>query len=375
MCDDNGRQTTHDAIDVGARRLLPRFSHLGRQDANPIWNRTVPLVAARSRCGRLIGPVQGTHNQRSRISRGVWLIAVLAMLPFGSSCSQQPTARNATEAPKRVAKHTRGVPRGAHKARRIRQQQQQRAASRALLKFVQEDAEVGSTWFGAELSKKRLPSGVVVGSVTSGSPAAAAGLLPGDLLVQLDGLPLQSHEHLARHIAELEPQQTLSLGMIRGDRWRLKRVTLAPRAKSTRELTEQYQGKTLPAVLTGELNRYLGRVVVLQFMSRDCAGCERLNTALSLLDDRYPNQLQPVGVTDDAWLSQSAERFPVVHDADSSWQQALGAFAKPTAFILDERGRVQAVLSGADPGQVRHAEALIERLIGEQPSEAVATLR
>jgi serine protease DegQ len=58
-------------------------------------------------------------------------------------------------------------------------------------------------------------SGVVVLDVVEGSPAAAAGLAPGDLLVALDGEPLDTAEDLLGALRRAEPGQAVSLDIVR----------------------------------------------------------------------------------------------------------------------------------------------------------------
>lgn len=63
----------------------------------------------------------------------------------------------------------------------------------------------------------RLPSetGAVVAEVTPDSPAAEAGLIDGDVIVEVAGLPILSARHLQRVIADNPPDRTLTLGIIR----------------------------------------------------------------------------------------------------------------------------------------------------------------
>jgi Do/DeqQ family serine protease len=75
-----------------------------------------------------------------------------------------------------------------------------------MVRVVVESAKAGSRevrrpWFGAKLQAVtpeiaqamglKRPAGVLIASVTAGSPAARAGLRPGDLIVAMDGQPIE----------------------------------------------------------------------------------------------------------------------------------------------------------------------------------------
>ncbi len=68
-----------------------------------------------------------------------------------------------------------------------------------------------------DVTQSRLPSetGAVITEVTPDSPAAEAGLLDGDVIVEVAGLPILSARHLQRVIADNPPDRTLTLGIIR----------------------------------------------------------------------------------------------------------------------------------------------------------------
>lgn len=69
-------------------------------------------------------------------------------------------------------------------------------------------------------------SGVVVMAVVAGSPAAAAGLRPGDLLVELDGEALETAEDLLAALRDREPGDQVDLTVVREGREASVDVTL-----------------------------------------------------------------------------------------------------------------------------------------------------
>lgn len=57
--------------------------------------------------------------------------------------------------------------------------------------------------------------GVVIGQVVAGSPAATAGLRPQDIIIAVDGQPLQGESALAEAISHHKPGDTITLSVLR----------------------------------------------------------------------------------------------------------------------------------------------------------------
>src|SRR5262249_9563565 len=74
--------------------------------------------------------------------------------------------------------------------------------------------------------------GVLGVQVQSGSPAAQAGLRPGDLITQVNGQPLKDETTLPKDLSQLHPGDTLQLTITRGNAQQAVAVTLADRATS-----------------------------------------------------------------------------------------------------------------------------------------------
>jgi len=98
--------------------------------------------------------------------------------------------------------------------------------------------------FGFELPEIRIPTpqipqelpelellpfrrgGALVMTVTEGSPADDAGLRRGDVIIEVDGVPLGEDETLAELISQYEPRDKVELRIIRRARERTIDVTL-----------------------------------------------------------------------------------------------------------------------------------------------------
>jgi len=76
--------------------------------------------------------------------------------------------------------------------------------------------------FGLEVSGPNAE----VAAVRPGSPAAEAGLRPGDRIARFNGAPLRDGIDYYVHLLETEPGQTIELGYRRGDETRSARVAL-----------------------------------------------------------------------------------------------------------------------------------------------------
>ncbi|MGH7385734.1 MAG: S1C family serine protease, partial [Candidatus Rokuibacteriota bacterium] len=58
-------------------------------------------------------------------------------------------------------------------------------------------------------------NGAVVGSTITGSPAAQAGLLQGDVIVAYDKIPVDDYRHVQRLVAETQVGKSVTLQIVR----------------------------------------------------------------------------------------------------------------------------------------------------------------
>jgi S1-C subfamily serine protease len=78
----------------------------------------------------------------------------------------------------------------------------------------------------ARLGVNTTTSGVVVGQVAAGSPAASAGLQPGDVITAIDGQPLDSESALAESLNKHKPGDSVALTVIRNGQQQNVSITL-----------------------------------------------------------------------------------------------------------------------------------------------------
>lgn len=89
--------------------------------------------------------------------------------------------------------------------------------------------EVEHAYLGTQLTDADPPPGAEIGSVRSGSPAAAAGLEAGDVVTALDGEPIATADDLVAAVAALRPGDSVMLTVRSGDDTRSVTVTLGDR--------------------------------------------------------------------------------------------------------------------------------------------------
>jgi serine protease Do len=107
------------------------------------------------------------------------------------------------------------------------------------------DGHVTRAWLGVDVEAVPTeaaraagmphPAGVRVGSVYAGSPAARAGLLAGDIIVALDGQPLEKVSSFRNRIALFRPGQRVELLLLREGATQSLHAVLAELTEEMRE--------------------------------------------------------------------------------------------------------------------------------------------
>lgn len=87
-------------------------------------------------------------------------------------------------------------------------------------------------WLGVDLANAPI-RGALVASVIPGSPAAAAGIEPGDVITQLDTQPIVTPAILTSAIAGLQPGDTVDIQLQRGQSQHTAHLALGSRPAGT----------------------------------------------------------------------------------------------------------------------------------------------
>lgn len=95
----------------------------------------------------------------------------------------------------------------------------------------------------------REARGVGIDKVMENSPAAAAGLQKGDVVIRFDGEEVKSSSKLSRMIAEVAPDQKATLTVLRGGQEREITVTMGKRPEMTFQMAEGFPSlQNLPSI-------------------------------------------------------------------------------------------------------------------------------
>ena len=115
------------------------------------------------------------------------------------------------------------------------------------------NAVVQSTWSGVEdgvLWEDRA-DGLAVAAVDPSSPAAAAGVVPGDLLLAVDGVPIERHRDLSLRLYDAQVGDALDYTLLRADEARLLTVPVAPIPRGSFPIYLTLAGVGLIGLLVG----------------------------------------------------------------------------------------------------------------------------
>lgn len=237
-------------------------------------------------------------------------------------------------------------------------------------------------WLGVELaSTDRNQAGVLVRSVIPGSPAERGGIVPGDVIVRIDGQNTGTPRDIVGLVGERASGERVSVALKRGPADRLLSVTLAPRPDDDAVQRMRYVGLPAPDFDSLELAQgstpmtlraLRGKVVVLEFWSPWCSVCRLLIPVTNDWYGRYSAQgVAVIGITTESVVRaagaarQLGIAHPVLSDETAKTTIAYRAMSIPTVFLIDRRGVVRDVMVGYYEQRLTELQALIERLLAE----------
>ena len=236
----------------------------------------------------------------------------------------------------------------------------------------------GPGWLGVELGTVDGAAGVLVRAVLPDSPAAHAGLVGGDVLLSIDGQPVNEPSAVVEIISGKGAGTRAALVFVRNREQRLAGVELAAKPRDDELMQKAFVGMPAPSLATvqtvqGRVEPNLrGKVVVLEFWATWCFVCRMMVPTLNAWHERYTAQgVQVIGVTSEGvqHAAQAASSlgmsYAIASDASGRATIAYKAMALPTLFVIDQKGTIREVVVGYSEERLAHVETLIEQLLRE----------
>lgn len=315
-----------------------------------------------------------------------WGLPTVAVLLAAVHCA--PTVQQSAPAPQRVASPAAAPVSSQQPSTQqppSQQSQGQEAQSSTEASTTDPNASTPSNepgWLGVELTAMSSgQAGVQIREVFPGSPAQAAGLINGDVILQIDGTVAQRPQQVISTVLSHHVGERVGLVLLRQGQQRLISVTLGKRLDTEALLRQRYLNAPAPDLLAGQvaqgkvqssLRSLRGRVVVLEFWASWCLPCRAMFPTLNAWHDGYSAQgVTVIGVTADA-VGQAAfnastlgMRYNIIADPDATITRDYRAMALPTLFVIDKRGTIRDVMVGFQPDRMTQIGQLLERLLQE----------
>lgn len=142
------------------------------------------------------------------------------------------------------------------------------------------------------------------------------------------------------------------------------------------ELTRLSAGSSAGVEGDSFVKSFEGRVVLVDFWASWCPTCERAFGFLNQLTRDYRDEgLEVVAVNLDTdppevrdFLAGRRIEFELARDATGRCPRGFGLIGMPSAYLIDDSGRVRAVTRGFRPGEARALRAQIDALLAKLPS-------
>lgn len=232
-------------------------------------------------------------------------------------------------------------------------------------------------WLG--INMRQTEDGVVVANVLRGSPAAAAGLQPGDRLLRIGSQLVAVTSDVTTFVQEQKPGTRVNLDVRRGKETRLLHATLVAKPEREAAMRADLVGREAPSISTLQTvqgsvipswNRLKGQVVVLYFWASWCVACRALSPTLN----EWQQELAPTGVTilgitmdpyEEASRASRALKFPTYTDESGDISVSYQGTALPTLIVVDKSSIVREVMAGLNFERVDEIKRLVRQLSRE----------
>ncbi len=243
-----------------------------------------------------------------------------------------------------------------------------------------EQAAKGPGWLGVELAAQPpTEAGVMVRDVVPHSPAQAAGLSAGDILISIDGEVVSRPGDVVRLIAQRRAGARVAVAFRRGDADRLAAVVLEARPDLDEQMRKTYVGAPAPSFrslttvqgsVPADVSALKGKVVIVEFWASWCVPCRLSAPKLNAWHERWKAEgLEVLGVTTDpaTFATQAALEFgihySIASDESGQTSRAYRALSIPTLFVIDRSGVVRDVVVGYSSDRLAQTEQLVQELV------------
>ncbi|MCB0281860.1 MAG: TlpA family protein disulfide reductase [Calditrichae bacterium] len=117
------------------------------------------------------------------------------------------------------------------------------------------------------------------------------------------------------------------------------------------------------------LSALRGNVVLVDFWASWCPPCKQSLPYLSELEKKYKNlKVVAVNIDDDNqtaidFINENNLKLTMVHDSDKSVVSAYDVPEMPTAYLVDQYGKIQYIHSGYSESSIRELEFAVRGLV------------
>jgi peroxiredoxin len=252
------------------------------------------------------------------------------------------------------------------------------------------DVEVDTArhpWLGVELGEQpKDEPGVRVVRVLPDSPAARAGLQPDDVLLLLDGEPLNSVGELQQVVMAAKPDTDAQLSLVRAEQFQRITVHLSPFPGRAAMVRKRFVGKPAPAwdgltAVDGAKAAFdPAHVTVMVFWGASCPDCSDAVTVTNRWHHDYQARgVRIVGISMDAKkialraASSYGITYPILLDDTGRTTKAYAADLVPIAsyaadqvpvvVLVDRHGVVREWIQGFEQGAFERMQRLLVSLL------------